>query len=66
MAVDADGQITSRQDFHKSEERARQPERFLDRKTMEVEFLKEAQTKSQSKRQALLSASQLRDILRLN
>ncbi len=46
------------------EERVRELERLLGRKTMDVEILKDALAKSQSKKQTLLSASQLRDILR--
>ena len=64
VAVDADDQVTSNQDVRKLEERVRELERLLGRKTMEVEILKDALTKSQSKKQTLLSASQLRDVLR--
>jgi transposase len=64
VAVDADDQVTSNQDVRKLEERVRERERLLGRKTMEVEILKDALTKSQSKKQTLLSASQLRDVLR--
>lgn len=64
VAVDADDQVTSNQDFRKLQERVRELKRLLGRKTMEVEILKDALTKSQSKKQTLLSASQLRDVLR--
>ena len=64
VAVDADDQVTSNQDVRKLEERVRELERLLGRKTMEVEILKDALAKSQSKKQNLLSASQLRDVLR--
>ena len=57
VAVDADDQVTSNQDVRKLEERVRELERLLGRKTMEVEILKDALTKSQSKKQTLLSAS---------
>jgi transposase len=64
VAVDADDQVTSNQDVRKLEERVRELERLLGRKTMEVEILKDALTKSQSKKQTLLSASLPKDVLR--
>lgn len=64
VAVDADDQVTSNQDVRKIEERVRELERLLGRKTMEVEILKDALAKSQSKIQTLLSASMPKDVLR--
>ena len=49
VAVDADDQVTSNQDVRKLEERVRELERLLGRKTMEVEILKDPLAKSQSK-----------------
>jgi transposase len=43
------------------EERIRELERQLGRKTLEVEILKEALDKSRSKKQILLSSSSLKD-----
>ena len=57
VAIEADGGVTGNQDVRKLEERVRELERLLGRKTMEVEILKEALAKSQSKKQILLSAS---------
>ena len=56
--------MTGNQDVRKLEERVRELERLLGRKTMEVEILKEALAKSQSKKQILLSASLPKDDLR--
>ena len=64
VAVDADDQVTSNQDVRKLEERVRELERLLGRKTMEVEILKDALAKSQSKKQTLLSASLPKEVLR--
>lgn len=64
MAIEADGGVTGNQDVRKLEERVRELERLLGRKTMEVEILKEALAKSQSKKQILLSASLPKDDLR--
>ena len=64
VAVDADDQVTSNQDVRKLEERVRELERLLGRKTMEVEILKDALAKSQSKKQTLLSASLPKAVLR--
>ena len=41
VAVDADDQVTSNQDVRKLEERVRELERLLGRKTMEVEILRD-------------------------
>lgn len=64
VAIEADGGVTGNQDVRKLEERVRELERLLGRKTMEVEILKEALAKSQSKKQILLSASLPKDDLR--
>ena len=64
VAVDADDRVTSNQDVRKLEERVRELERLLGRKTMEVEILKDALAKSQSKKQTLLSASLPNDVVR--
>jgi len=64
VAVDADDQVTSNQDMRKLEDRVRELERLLGRKTIEVEILKDALAKSQSKKQTLLSASLPKDVLR--
>lgn len=64
VAIEADGGVTGNQDVRKLEERVRELERLLGRKTMEVEILKEALAKSQSKKQILLSASLPKDGLR--
>ena len=64
MAIEADDRVTGNQDVRKLEERVRELERLLGRKTMEVEILKEALAKSQSKKQILLSASLPKDDLR--
>jgi transposase len=50
VAVDADDQVTSNQDMRKLEDRVRELERLLGRKTIEVEILKDALAKSQSKK----------------
>lgn len=64
VAIEADDRVTGNQDVRKLEERVRELERLLGRKTMEVEILKEALAKSQSKKPTLLSASLQRDDLR--
>jgi transposase len=64
VAIEADGGVTGNPDVRKLEERVRELERLLGRKTMEVEILKEALAKSQSKKQILLSASLPKDDLR--
>jgi len=64
VAIEADDRVTGNQDVRKLEERVRDLERLLGRKTMEVEILKEALAKSQLKKQTLLSASLLKDDLR--
>ena len=64
VAIEADDRVTGNQDVRKLEERVRDLERLLGRKTMEIEILKEALAKSQLKKQTLLSASLLKDDLR--
>ena len=64
VAIEADDRVTGNQDVRKLEERVRELERLLGRKTMEVEILKEALAKSQSKKLTLLSASLPKDDLR--
>ena len=64
VAIESDDRVTGNQDVRKLEERVRELERLLGRKTMEVEILKEALAKSHSKKQTLLSASLQRDDLR--
>ena len=49
VAIEADDRVTGNQDVRKLEERVRDLERLLGRKTMEVEILKEALVKSQLK-----------------
>ena len=64
VAIEADDRVTGNQEVRKLEERVRDLERLLGRKTMEVEILKEVLAKSQLKKQTLLSASLLKDDLR--
>ena len=64
VAIEADDRVTGHQDVRKLEERVRELERLLGRKTMEVEILKEALAKSQTKKLTLLSASLPKDDLR--
>jgi transposase len=59
VAVQADGGVTGNGDVRRMEERMRELERQLGRKTLEVEILKEALAKSQSKKQTLLTRSHL-------
>jgi len=49
VAIDADSQVISNQDIRKLEDRVRELERLLGRKTIKVEILKVALAKSQSK-----------------
>lgn len=64
LAIEADDRATGNQDVRKLEERFRELERLLGRKTMEVEILKEALAKSQSNKPTLLSESPQKDDLR--
>ncbi len=59
-AVQADDGVTGNGEVRRLEERVRELERHLGRKTLEVEILKEALAKSQSKKQTLLSSSLLK------
>lgn len=59
VAVQADDGVTGNGDVRRMEERMRELERQLGRKTLEVEILKEALAKSQSKKQTLLTRSHL-------
>ena len=56
-----DGEVTGNKTVRQMEERIRELERQLGRKTLEVEILKEALDKSRSKKQILLSSSSLKD-----
>jgi len=55
--------VTGNQEIHKLEERVRDLERLLGRKTMEIEILKKVLAKSQLKK-TLLSASLMKCNLR--
>jgi transposase len=61
VAVADDGEVTGNKTVRQMEERIRELERQLGRKTLEVEILKEALDKSRSKKQILLSSSSLKD-----
>jgi transposase len=56
-AVTADDGVTGNAEVRRLEERIRELERQLGRKTLEVEILKEAIAKSRAKKPILLSAS---------
>ena len=56
-AVRADDDVVPAADVRRLEERVRELERLLGRKTMEVEILKEALDLTRSKKQRLLSSS---------
>jgi transposase len=60
-AVRADDDVVPAADVRRLEERVRELERQLGRKTLEVEILKEALDTSRSKKVTLLSSSQPRD-----
>lgn len=60
-AVRADDDVVPAADVRRLEERVRELERLLGRKTMEVEILKEALELSRSKKLSLLSSSAPRD-----
>jgi transposase len=60
-AVRADDEVVPAADVRRLEERVRELERQLGRKTLEVEILKEALDTSRSKKVTLLSSSQPRD-----
>ena len=60
-AVRADDDVVPAADVRRLEERVRELERLLGRKTMEVEILEEALELSRSKKLSLLSSSAPRD-----
>jgi transposase len=61
VAVQADDGVTGNGDVRRLEERMRELERQLGRKTLEVEILKEALAKLRAKKPTLLATSPLRD-----
>ena len=61
IAVARDAEVTSNRTVRQMEERIRELERQLGRKTMEVEILREALDKARSKKPTLLAKSLLRD-----
>ena len=61
VAVQADDGVTGNGEVRRMEERMRELERQLGRKTLEVEILKEALARSRSKKPALLARSPLTD-----
>jgi len=60
-AVGSDEPVVGSSEVRRLEERVRDLERLLGRKTMEVEILKEALAKSESKKPSLRLSSQPRD-----
>jgi transposase len=60
VAVQADDGVTANGDLRRLEERVRELERQLGRKTLEVEILREALAKSGAKKPNLLARSPLR------
>jgi transposase len=61
VAVSEDDDVTSNRAVRQMEDRIRELERQLGRKTLEVEILKEALDKSRSKKPTLLAQSPLKD-----
>ena len=61
VAVSGDDDVTSNRAVRQMEERIRELERQLGRKTLEVEILKEALDKSRSKKLTWLAQSQPKD-----
>ena len=61
VAVAGDDDVTSNRTVRQLEDRVRELERQLGRKTLEVEILKEALDKARSKKPTLLAQSSLRD-----
>ena len=61
IAVVSDDEVTRDRTVRQMEERIRELERQLGRKTMEVEILREALDKARSKKPTLLAKSPLRD-----
>ena len=64
QADDADDAVTGNAELRRLEERMRELERQLGRKTLEVEILKEALARSRAKKPTLLATSPLRDDFR--
>ncbi len=60
VALQADDGVTGNGEVRRLEDRVRELERQLGRKTLEIEILKAALAKSQSKKQTLLSSSLLK------
>ena len=60
-AVGSDERVVGSSEVRRLEERVRELERLLGRKTMEVEILKEALARTQSKKLSLRLASLARD-----
>lgn len=61
VAVQADDSVTGNGEVRRMEERIRELERQLGRKTLEVEILKEALARSRAKKPTLLARSPLTD-----
>lgn len=61
VAVTGDDEVTSNKAVRQMEDRIRELERQLGRKTLEVEILKEALEKSRAKKPTLLGQSLLKD-----
>ena len=64
VAVSEDDDVTSNKVVRQLEERVRELERQLGRKTLEAEILREAVDKARSKKPTLLVRSQLKDDFR--
>lgn len=64
IAVSEDDDVTSNKVVRQLEDRVRELERQLGRKTLEAEILREALDKSRSKKPTLLARSPLRDDFR--
>ena len=64
VAVSDDDDVTSNRTVRQMEERIRELERQLGRKTLEAEILREALDKARSKKPTLLARSLLRDDFR--
>ena len=61
VAVSEDDDVTSNRTVRQMEDRIRELERHLGRKTLEAEILREALDKARSKKPTLLARSPLRD-----
>jgi len=64
VAVTGDDEVTSNRAVRQMEDRIRELERQLGRKTLEAEILREALDKSRSKKPTLLARSPLKDDFR--